>query len=728
MALNRVVLGSLAVNITGDSADFVRATKASKKEIATTRKAINRMKRDFRGLKQTFSGAIRGFKRIGATLAVVGAAFVGVTKKAADFGAEILENSRLTGLAVEQYQGLRRLFQGDGLGAAQAQRALQRLNEVIDDARQGKGEGLDVFKRLGIDPNSIQNTYEGILRISDALRGLSAQDRLALGADLFGQRGARAILPLAGGSQQVEEQIGYFNRILTTLDEPQLQRLKDLAQAFVNLADQVGSSVAAVVAENAAAIKTFLENITAVAPSAIREAGDAIKVFKDNFSEIVDVLKSLVIVYGGYKLVRIFAALTTFIQGVVAAVKSGGLLRGIGARGAAGGAAGVAVLVASGIVESFTNLYDSLGKDHEQLRENIVAPFREQFARINDRTVLEGISEGIRAALSGNLDSALETLTPLGYGSLSIRTTANLRDILGVLNERLFNLGETAEKTGNQTNLAAMSLAAVRAAAGETNFKTRDVIGEDQQQIFSGILPALRLSATQIVRGMFARAAGFGLEAGGGTGLFRGGGIGLDIGGGGHRLLRGLFGGATTFEGIERVDEELRRLQDTAQEVGRVFGSSFDSAFRSIFEGFNDFGSRMKALLRNLAADLVSILLSPLRQQIQNLVAGLAFQSGIFTGPGAPSIGGATPADFRSVFGSSRLFGGATTFGSTAGAAAGLGASININMSPTFNSLSAEGNRQLLGALNRQTQSAVTNALSRAGVNQRRVAAGMRGV
>ena len=638
-----VQLGNLAVNITGSSAEFVRSARAARKQTNQFKRDVRNMRRGLRSLQRDVRGAVRFFRNFGLAIAGVGAAVVGVVKKTADWGAELLENSRLVGLTVEQYQGLRRLFQGDGLGAAQAQRAIQRLNDVIDDARQGKGEGLDVFQRLGIDPNSIQNTYEGILRISDALSRLSDQDRLALGVDLFGGRGSRAILPLTGGSARVEEQVGYFNRLLTTLNEQQLQQLKDLGQAFVNLADQIGATTADVISEYADELRVHVERATRGFPEFLDKVQLTFQVIRENLEPIVDSIIGVGATYGIVKGAKFLQSVFGVIGAGLASLR-GGLGGGsIGAgiaqsiRNAPPGAVGAtAVGVAAGsyvlsnVWDAFFGIRESLGRDREAGRENIVRQFREQMGRIEDRELLESIQAGLRAAISGSLDEALGILTPLGYGSLSIRTSSNLRLMLDELNDRIARLGDTAEKTANQTNNAAMALAAVRAAAGEPDFTLGAVSGQGQQ-IFSGVLPALRLSASQIVRGMFARAAGFGLDAGGGTGLFRGGGIGLDIGGDGHRLLRGLFGGATTFEGIERVDERLRQLQETAREVGRVFGSAFDSAFRDLFQGFDNFGERMKRLFRELASDLVSILLSPLRQHIQNFVAGLAFNSGIFT-------------------------------------------------------------------------------------------------
>ena len=310
----RVRLGTLAVDFTGDSAEFVRATRTARKQANDFRRSVRTMRRDMRRLRDSFRGLASSVRRVGTILAGAVAGLAAVTKSAADFGAELLENARLTGLTVEQYQNVRRLLQGDGLNYRQAQQALQRFNDVLSDALQGRGEGLRVFEQLGIDPRSIQGTLDGLLRVSNAIRNLSPEERLAIGSDLFGLRGARAILPLSGGAEAVEEQLSFFERLLESLTEAETVDLKALAQDFTNLFDQFATTGAKLIAEHADSIGDFINEIIERTPAIFDRVRDAIRRVIDNFEELKDLLISLGTAYAASKIVPLLSSLITAVR------------------------------------------------------------------------------------------------------------------------------------------------------------------------------------------------------------------------------------------------------------------------------------------------------------------------------------------------------------------------------------------------------------------------------
>lgn len=265
----RLNIADLVIRFRGENRQFVRSARQVRSETRRLREEMRREQQRLQVLRSRYLAAA------GAVTAL-GAAFAAVVKRSAAMGAELLENSRLVGLSVETYQGLVRVFKADGLGLKQAQRALQRFNSVLDDALQGKAEGADVFRRLGIAPENINGVLDGLSKVQDRLVGLSRQEQLALGADLFGERGARAILPLVTGGD-LEEQISYFNRILTTLTTEQAEKLKALEQSFTDLADQSGSAAAVAVANISDELKTMLDWLTRASAGFTR--------FRDTFGE-----------------------------------------------------------------------------------------------------------------------------------------------------------------------------------------------------------------------------------------------------------------------------------------------------------------------------------------------------------------------------------------------------------------------------------------------------------
>ena len=264
----RFRIADLVVRFRGENRQFVRTARQVREE-------NRRLAREARRQQVALRNLGASFRRTTAAVALLGAAFVAVVKRSADMGAQLLENSRLVGLTVENYQALTRVLAGDGLGLERAQRALQRFNQSLDEARQGKGEYLEIFERLGIDPASISGVVEGLEMVQDRLADLSRSEQLAIGADLFGQRGARAILPLVSG-EALREQLDYFDRLLSTITQAEAEALKSLGQSFQNLGDQVGATVGKEVAAIADDLERATDALTQAIPRWIRW-------FKDRF-------------------------------------------------------------------------------------------------------------------------------------------------------------------------------------------------------------------------------------------------------------------------------------------------------------------------------------------------------------------------------------------------------------------------------------------------------------
>ena len=713
-----VQLGNLAVNITGSSAEFVRSVKSAKKQANDFKRRVRLMRRDMRNLQRTVKDTTAAFRRFSFILGGVVASVVAVSKRMADFGAELVENARLTGLTIEQYQGVRRLLASDGLGFSKSHQALVRFNEALNDAKLGKGEYLEVFDQLGLDPNTINGVYDGLLKVADALSKITDQEtRLAIGSGLFGIRGARAILPLQGGRAQAEEQLDFFTTVISTLTGLQGEALKSLAQAFQNLADEFQTALATVVAENATRIEATLDRIRVEIPEGLEATMEKVNWFLRNFGETLNVLLDALRVWGWLATARILGAglkgLTSAID-VLLDASPGARAKGIKAvineklfspgnmalrKGVPAGVSVVKGLgitgIAAGAIYGGKSIYDyyigtSRNANYDRIRG------------ITDLGLLEQERESARANIAGLRATIAANQGP--SAGAARRNLGPALELLDVIQQHInFLITPAVKELGD----------ASQEAAGKAVLLTRVLRSEfDLQAVAPGLGRQLgHATVLRNIPGQEGISDFYGLEA-----------VSPGLS---PRALARLRVGADL---MNEMTDRLRRMRETAAEVGRVFGSAFDRVFRDLFQDFDNFGERLKAVFRDIAADLVSILLSPLRQHIQNLVAGLAFGSGIFVGPGAPSIGGSTPADFRSVFGSNRLFGGATTFGSTAGAAAGGIIAPRINVNATFNSLSAEGNRQLLGSLNRTVGNAVNSALTQRSSGQRRAAASFRGL
>lgn len=149
-------------------------------------------------------------RRLVGPLLAVGAAMVGLSSTA-DRIREIRElavasdrlGTSMEELTAAQYAA----FQGGNVGPEEFSSALDDLNErIIDFARNGAGEAVDVMERFNLDVQELasMNAVDQFTTIADALKGISGNERAQI-LDQLGSDGLRALAPmLKDGSDEFE--------------------------------------------------------------------------------------------------------------------------------------------------------------------------------------------------------------------------------------------------------------------------------------------------------------------------------------------------------------------------------------------------------------------------------------------------------------------------------------------------------------------------------------------
>lgn len=211
-------VGSLAVNIVGNSEGFTRATRSARNELK---------------LLQTGVGAVKGVLiGFGATLA---AGFtLGALKGAADEIDRLGDDMVRLGIAPDKLQGLERFAQLSGASAEAMVAGLGKMETAIAKGSAG-------FAKLNLNAAELKTLKpeEAFLRIADAVKAIgNPHERMAAVRDVFGKGGATLMPTIMEGASAIEQGMNKFGSV----NEDQVKAIQaandaldELSMAFADL-------------------------------------------------------------------------------------------------------------------------------------------------------------------------------------------------------------------------------------------------------------------------------------------------------------------------------------------------------------------------------------------------------------------------------------------------------------------------------------------------------------
>jgi hypothetical protein len=241
----------------GKSDRRVELTLRTEADRASLASAVGTVRAGLAQLKQQTSGAAgvnvapRGMDQLrtfGTYLAGGAMAYgmANMVRQAAEFGDELDETSKKTGIAGDRLQFLRFAAGQTGLEFTSAAMANKFLQSAIYDASAGSKTAAEKFEALGVSVESLKGKdlvqslpalAEGFARIKDeGTRG-------ALAVDLFGRAGREMLPLLSGGRQGIDELAAGFERAggaVKVLGPESADKLKALADSFTNLKLRIG--------------------------------------------------------------------------------------------------------------------------------------------------------------------------------------------------------------------------------------------------------------------------------------------------------------------------------------------------------------------------------------------------------------------------------------------------------------------------------------------------------
>ena len=242
----------------------------------------------------------------GVVTTIFGGGVAGAAIKAsADFGASLVELSRITGLTVERLQEYRRFFEEDGASSDIADRSITRLNKSLNEAQRGLATYTDAFDKLGVEIldstgqlRSTDAVLQDIIRRVDTSNITQFTGALS---NIFGQSGFQQIAPALTRSLSDFDAAAQRLRNIGIITNEQANNLKDLSQSFADLALSIKVQFASVVGENQTAFNDLIQTIVQGLPRAFTAISSSIRFIQENISGLLFALKAIIALRIGQK-------------------------------------------------------------------------------------------------------------------------------------------------------------------------------------------------------------------------------------------------------------------------------------------------------------------------------------------------------------------------------------------------------------------------------------------
>lgn len=206
------------------------------KRMQTTAKSTRKYLADLGNSASNLSG------RVGLPLTALSGLLtgfgVGAIKKAmtgyAESGEEAYKGSLKTGLAVEQWQRLKYVFEQSGVSVEAMEASMGQLNKRLGLVASGKGKDLvGLFTKLHITlrdkvTGEMRSAGDILPQVADAFaRNTNPVTRARMGFALFGKQWAEVVPLLVEGSAGIEQLTKRFGRLKGVMSEADARAAKD---------------------------------------------------------------------------------------------------------------------------------------------------------------------------------------------------------------------------------------------------------------------------------------------------------------------------------------------------------------------------------------------------------------------------------------------------------------------------------------------------------------------
>lgn len=263
---SRMKVGELTADFRGDSRKFVEASTKSADSLKRVRRqgqVTQTQLKSLAGVAKGFGGALAAAFSVRAIVQFTNAARE-AAREMGDLGAKLAEMAASVGVSVEGLQGLRRVFEGQGVATEKVDKALGRLNQRFGDAFRLKSY-RDAFEQLGVDIDKLRESGAGTEEILNAVADgvKNTGDRAIVAASLaqlLGRDWQQLYLTLAEGSEGLSR-ARMEMEALGVVSGKQAQGLKAYAQALQNISNITQTQLAQATADQVPQLLALEEGI-----------------------------------------------------------------------------------------------------------------------------------------------------------------------------------------------------------------------------------------------------------------------------------------------------------------------------------------------------------------------------------------------------------------------------------------------------------------------------------
>lgn len=208
--------------LTGDTKPFEKAMDKAVAKSKTTgheiEKSFNPIHHGLEEIKHAFIGAFAAEK------------IIEFGKETFEMGRQLEDASERLNLSTDAVQGLQYAFMRSGATREQFEKGMVKLNQSLDDARDGNEKMIESLRRLGVEEDDIKKkSPEQILyMMADGMKNAkNPTQSLAAAMDLLGKTGFRMIPGLKGGA----EELAHLAHEVNKLSEEQVKSLASAGKA-----------------------------------------------------------------------------------------------------------------------------------------------------------------------------------------------------------------------------------------------------------------------------------------------------------------------------------------------------------------------------------------------------------------------------------------------------------------------------------------------------------------
>ena len=323
---------------------------------------------------------------IGAAVTSLGA----MALKSAEATDRIDKMSQKLGLSRKAFQEWDYVMSQNGISIDSMQGGMNKLNNVMDDFRNGNKTATDAMDRLGISMEAIdgKSQEEVFSMVINQLQGMENEsERAAIANDLLGRSASELAPMLNAGADSAEQLKARAHELGLVLDDETINAgvifgdtLDDMKKSMGTMVTQIGAEVMPIFQKMLDWVLEHMPTIKEIASNVFEAIGNTIQWLSDNANWLIPVLGGML---GAFLALKVIGAINTLMlafQAVQTAVAAaGGIMNAVLAANPLGLIALAIGVVITAIILLVKN-FDAVKEAAQKLWQN----FKDIFGKIRD--------------------------------------------------------------------------------------------------------------------------------------------------------------------------------------------------------------------------------------------------------------------------------------------------------------------------------------------------------